>query len=139
MVGRTWPESEVQSLRDMIAVGMTFNEIAANIGKSRNSIAGMAWRLKIEKKKKPKIVKVKKVKPVKVIKPVIPKPEPVVIKEPVSPRYTITELTPNQCRWPIAQTDDGLHTFCANEKAEGKSYCPFHVKIAYVRPRMWGE
>jgi hypothetical protein len=50
----------------------------------------------------------------------------------VSAGKTIIHLNARECRFPIGETDDGTHLFCAAETAPGSSYCPACRKRVYA-------
>lgn len=47
---------------------------------------------------------------------------------------TLTELEMTECRWPLDDTLNGKHIFCAAPKKGGGSpYCARHHAMAYTR------
>jgi GcrA cell cycle regulator len=136
MGGHRWTDERLALLRRLASEGMSGQQIADKLGITRNAVAGMAWRLNIERPKKPKIKKAKPPKPA--INLQFAAKESVDGSNKITFRcYTILELSPGECRWPVGETADGLHTFCANRKDPAVSYCDYHAKIAYVKPRLW--
>lgn len=68
--------------------------------------------------------------------------DPVLVEAPVvsklafeadSLRVLIHELGPRQCKWEVNNAPVGEdHLFCGKRTDEGKSWCPYHAKLAYV-------
>lgn len=116
----------VERLRDLIARGLNFAQIAHDLGCTRNAAIGKAHRLGIVTaphkvgSTKPKIKlphpPVLRLEP----KP-FPRPAPVLAGE-----ITFLNLEPNHCRYLF---DDGL--FCGKPKAI-KSYCAYHASRCYL-------
>lgn len=123
------------------------SEIAAIFGKSRNSIIGMAHRLRLPHKKptggKPAS---KRFQPEPMFRPKLelPPKEPSALPLPRPERsVSILEATRHHCRAVIdpAGSPEGLAIFCGEPVEEGKFYkfCPYHMKRYTVPPRARGE
>lgn len=56
-----------------------------------------------------------------------------------TPGFTILDLRPSQCRWPLDDPNGGAFRFCGCERAPGRPYCAEHAKRAYVSlTKIWG-
>lgn len=49
--------------------------------------------------------------------------------------FTLVEIPPGGCRWPIAESEEGSYLFCDADQHGGKSYCCEHFALAYVPAR----
>lgn len=129
-----WTDEDIEKARQLYYSGATFSEIAGELSRTRNAIAGLCNRYQFKRAPKPPKVIVKKkilsaiVKKAREIVEVIAPPIPTVRNSPKS----LIELEPRDCRWPIGDSD---FQFCAEEIVEGKPYCLKHCKLAYVPSR----
>jgi GcrA cell cycle regulator len=55
---------------------------------------------------------------------------------PPAERKSLEDLEPRHCRWPIGDPRAPDFHFCGKGKVEGKPYCEFHVRRAYVTTRV---
>ena len=63
-------------------------------------------------------------------------PMPVLASPPRPPNHiSIVDLTPNQCKFPIGDTNALDFTFCGQDQFKAKPYCEFHCQIAYPKWR----
>lgn len=149
-----WTDEMVESLKQMWKKGLTTNEIAKNLGVSKNSIVGKVHRLNLTARPSP--IKKKEDMPapceVKAEETVETKQEAVVEKEPlmtktetVKPAVSegknknnsyikLTELDNHTCRWPIGDPKDDNFCFCGKKVRSGQTYCEEHSALAYVKP-----
>lgn len=123
---------------------------------TRNAISGLVWRMdlpprpphtkKIRRRKRnpkpqilqvvpplaPAVVEV----PVVVNLQVVPPPAPAVVEVPVGVKrkpagtYSIFDLMPSNCRYPIG---NGPFTFCGAEALWPSSYCEKHTRLCFIR------
>lgn len=124
---------------------LTYKDIAKMLGTTRNTIAGLVYRLDVAKltpeeisvrqkpKKPPKERSVSTIPDIKVkiFKPSKPVPEKTELWQAL-PGTTPIRLLPaekGQCRWPIGHR---THTVCGQPTAEGSSWCPTHHAIVFL-------
>lgn len=130
-----WTNEDVEKARQLYYNGATFSEIAEQLSRTRNAIAGLCNRYQFKRAPKPPKIMVKKkilsaiVKKAKEIAEVIAPPPP---PPPRNAPKSLIELESRDCRWPIGDND---FQFCAEEVVEGKPYCLKHCKLAYVPSR----
>ena len=114
-----WTKEEFDVLLEHWGKGKTATQIGNMIGKSKRSVIGKAFRLKLNQQKpvfRARSFSIKiKVKEIPVI----------ITCESVKSLLTLEK---NECRWPIG---DPVMGFCGKEKVDGKPYCLGHCKIAY--------
>jgi GcrA cell cycle regulator len=132
---KPWTPEEDQHLKELRENGYPFSKCAKILERSINSIAGRCLRLNLCKSNNTarddlvtnRVVARKKAAMV---------PKPIVVKPSTrSVVSDITELTNNQCRWPIGDVGDEDFHFCSQTKEDGSSYCSEHNTVAYVKPR----
>ncbi|NTG94233.1 GcrA family cell cycle regulator [Rhizobium rhizogenes] len=146
-----WTDERIESLKTLHAEGLSASKIAARLGGvSRNAVIGKVVRLGLgplqgnhQVKSKVAIVRAprsRKAKPdpVKIseLQEFMDRaPPPVVeaIPKPVSLGLKLLELSDfiRECRWPEGERAD--ITFCGHDVVEGKSWCPYHARLAMGR------
>jgi GcrA cell cycle regulator len=148
-----WPVEAIDTLKRLIAEGLSFSQIGARLGKTRNAVIGKAHReglsgtadyKKCHKPARPggRVPKAKKLKPWRELQvrrsaqvfenaPFIPGPELVI---PVNERKGILDLGENDCRWPIGDPQEADFHFCNGRKVPGLAYCEHHARRAYQPP-----
>lgn len=143
-----WTDEMVEGLKKMWKQGLTTNEIAKNLGVSKNSIVGKVHRLNLTARPSP--IK-KKEDESAADKTEAAKPEaknikkitinPVEIKAPAPEKapgggtcLKLTELDNHTCRWPVGDPRDDNFCFCGKKVRGGQTYCEEHAAIAYVKP-----
>lgn len=146
-----WTEESVGLLRDLWAEGLSSSAIGVELGVTRNSVLGKAYRLGLKprplsvesdkqsgQKALPETIKVSAAKA-----RVAPKVPHVKNKS----RFTSVSRSPNLlaatlyvvdpkgsgCMWPIGDPKDPDFHFCGSLSAVGRSYCPEHCTVAYLR------
>ena len=152
---QTWTDERVELLKEHFAAGLTCREIADDIGVSRNAVIGKLSRLNLTRGDTRGRRRAEK----KTGRPGSARSNPLRAKplhrlvlivdlfaSPVSPedpssidegnRRSLLELGPNQCRWPISTPGAADFCFCGNTAAEGESYCPGHIRLAYRPTRL---
>ncbi len=143
----SWTDERVSLLKKLWGEGRTAAEIAKELGEgvTRNAVIGKAHRLKLSgrvspiqqnKKSSTKTVerKVEKVsKSIQVVKPLAAAAEPA--PNPVSREdqdlFSLMDLKPRMCRWPVGDPQDQEFGFCGCECIMGLPYCSEHAKQAY--------
>ncbi len=150
-----WTDSEINELKNLWTKGLSGSQIAAVLGKSRNSIIGKAHRLKLEYRgnrpppgqvPKPKQHKkrIRTKRPVTSMLTKYTKSTPPVFypaSQPVAPRppISIMELDDSRCREIVGRGNDGLAVYCGDMTFSGKPYCAAHCAMNYQpadhRPR----
>lgn len=153
-----WTDDMIEKLRRMWKQGLTTNEIAKNLGVSKNSIVGKVHRLNLTARPSP-IKKKNEQSPEKVVEKISAHDEkslknsknvkkitiePVEIKISSAPAVSansnkngcvpLTELDNHTCRWPLGDPRDENFCFCGKKVRSGQTYCEEHAAIAYVKP-----
>lgn len=149
-----WTEEMVEGLKSMWKQGLTTNEIAKNLGVSKNSIVGKVHRLNLTArpspiKKKDETAEVSKATAAPAPAAPAAKPtkkitiNPVEIKTPIAAGETkntqegcisLMELSNHTCRWPLGDPREDTFCFCGKKVRTGQTYCEEHAAIAYVKP-----
>ena len=150
----SWAEEHSQALREYLARGLSFSEIANainarfNTAYSRNATIGRARRLGLSgperpdrparpKRQQPNPARQKKMRPRVVAEP---RPKPRVLERAAAlqlrcvgivPRHlSLLELEDGDCRYPYGGDADGeAITFCGHPRREGSSYCVSHFHL----------
>jgi GcrA cell cycle regulator len=136
-----WTAEQTTILCREWAKNQTASEIAKLVGKSRNAVIGKAHRLCLT----PKDVISGKVSPLllpaieerkrkkKVTESLPPKPiaesKPINRKKPIG----MLELNVDTCRAPVGYDRKGMVTYCGCKTQFGKSFCPTHCRIFYIK------
>lgn len=148
-----WPPEDIQKLKDLLFDGLSFSQIGARLGRSRNAVIGKAHREglsgtaeykkchkparpggrvpKAKKKPKPWTQFERKSAAVFASEPFTPGPELVI---PPNERKGILDLQENDCRWPIGDPQKADFHFCNRKKVPGLAYCEAHSRRAYQPP-----
>jgi len=109
-----WTDERIEQLKDLWNQGLTTGEIGKRLGVSKNAVVGKAHRLGL--KGRPSPIKRAKAEP----------------KKKETAVYSIIDLSPQTCRWPIGDPKlPGFH-FCGKPVRPGKPYCAEHCEVAYV-------
>jgi len=156
-----WTTEMIEGLKKMWKGGLTTNEIAKELGVSKNSIVGKVHRLNltsrpspikkkdgedeievvqtetvvvaVEEEQKPQKKSKKESAPSKAFEP---EAMPLPVEAELKKRRCIklSELDSHTCRWPIGDPKDDHFCFCGNKVRAGQTYCDEHAAIAYVKP-----
>jgi len=139
MMSFDWSDDKSKRLTSLYMGGMSFSEIAAKIGCTRNAAIGKAHRMKLPARETVVVVVKEKVaarviSAIKKVFSVTPPPEP---KQPPDPKHrcTILKLTDKTCRFPLWRTDDPPNSkkfYCGAPGAEfssGRPYCGHHTHL----------
>ncbi len=148
-----WTDEMVENLKKMWKQGLTTNEIAKQLGVSKNSIVGKVHRLNLTARPSP----IKKKEETASAKPTVAETSskiPVNKTTQKSSPYTetgtkpvsfeksstnsaclkLTELDNHTCRWPVGDPRDDGFCFCGKKIRSGQTYCEEHAALAYVKP-----
>ena len=134
-----WTPDQVNKLKELYGKGSTASQIATIIGKTRNSIIGKSFRLKLSAKIIPKNNNLKhvsqrqehttqpgrKTRKSKFKSLLLDKDF-----EPENPK-SLEELHDNICRWPIGHPNEPNFYFCGRKSMKEFSYCRLHVLWAF--------
>lgn len=141
-----WTDESVEQLRQMWAQGLTANEIAKNLGVTKNAIVGKVHRLCLTARPSP--IKSKEnegeeaelltvettvkqtAKSVSEEKISSAKPAPKACKD---INIKLVDLDSHTCRWPIGDPRDDDFCFCGKKVRTGQTYCDEHSQMAYVK------
>ena len=135
----SWTPDQVSKLKELYGKGNTAGQIAAIIGKTRNSIIGKGFRLKLSAKSIPKNNNLKHVSQRKENttqsgrKTRKSKFKSLLLDknfEPENPK-SLEELHDNICRWPIGHPNEPNFYFCGRKSMKDFSYCKLHVLYAF--------
>jgi GcrA cell cycle regulator len=151
----SWQPEHSEALRDYLAKGLSFAEIARAINArfhtaySRNATIGRARRMGLagparsdhrgrpKRQRKPRPTRLQRMRKRRVAKP---RPSRPVQKRAAAlklrcvaivPRHlSLLELEPNDCRYPFGGDEDGeAITFCGHPRRQGSSYCVSHFHL----------
>ncbi len=152
----SWEPKHSDALRDYLAKGLPYSEIArrinaafntdytrnATIGRARRmGLAGVAETGRPSKRRKPNFLSIRKLRKIskkhRAAKSRLPRP---VLKRAVAlklrcvgiePRHlSLIELEARDCRYPYGGDKDGeAITFCGHPRQEGSSYCAPHFHL----------
>jgi GcrA cell cycle regulator len=153
MQSSSWAEQHSQALREYLAKGLSFSQIAEalnarfNTAYSRNATIGRARRLGLSAPERPKRPAPLK-SPTKPARPRIKKVDAraSTVSRPkaagpaealklrcvgIVPRHlSLIDLKPGDCRYPYGGDQDGeAITFCGHPRREGSSYCVAHFHL----------
>lgn len=138
-----WTEERVEELKQLWADGLSASQIARQMGGvTRNAVIGKVHRLGLSgrgaptRSSRPRRVTM----PKPAVKPVITKPLPAVVEDPVTlsdgNHANVLTIRDSMCKWPIGDpTQSGFH-FCGRPTKHGASYCEGHAELAYQPPQM---
>jgi len=149
-----WTTEMVEHLTQLWMEGMTTNDIARELGMSKNSVVGKVHRLNLMSRPSP----IKKKEDEQILSADAPETVEIVVEneeevvevaaptkvfqthqtaakdEPEKTCIKLSELDNHTCRWPIGDPKDEDFCFCGKRVRAGQTYCDEHAAIAYVRP-----
>ncbi len=141
-----WTNEMIDQLKQMWKKGFTTNEIAKELGVSKNSIIGKVHRLNLTARPSP-IKKKEKTPAPETNTKVASKPSnpqdsksqkitinPIEVTAHKNTCLKLGELDGHTCRWPIGDPKDDNFCFCGKKVRAGQTYCDEHAAIAYVKP-----
>ncbi len=114
---KTWTPERIETLKALWNDGLSAAEIAEEIGVSKNTVIGKAYRLDLERRPSP-------------IKPK-PKPKLVDLTQPFP--TTDQPHEPVGCRWIEGDVQEGEWRYCQAPQKTGSSYCEHHHPRCYRR------
>ena len=135
----SWTPEKVRKPKEWYGKGNTAGQIAAIIGKTRNSIIGKSFRLKLSARTVPKNNNIRRVSH---LQENVAQPERKTRRskfksllldknfEPENPK-SLEELDDEVCRWPIGHPDEPDFYFCGRKSMKDFSYCKLHVLYAF--------
>ncbi len=123
--GDTWPQDRIDRLKALHAKGLTYTEIAAEIGGTRSSIGGKIARLQLTPKTQLAFTR----RPTRPRTPPKPVPKPVPIEAPPSLDLPLESLGSDMCRYTAGE--DAPYAFCAQPTKRGVPFCAYHVTTCY--------
>ena len=154
-----WTTEMIEGLKKMWKKGLTTNEIAKELGVSKNSIVGKVHRLTLTSRPSPikkkdgedddlfvqltpeenvpqpkEEVQIELEKEQQTAQEIQTKPLPVETELKKRKCIKLSELDSHTCRWPIGDPKDDRFCFCGNKVRAGQTYCDEHAAIAYVKP-----
>lgn len=147
-----WCEDTLAQLRELWEAGYKTIDIAAALGPrfTRNMVIGKAWRLRLTPRQSGFPTRTEKASPVprpprppppRPPKPPPPPPSPALVPpaapprpEPHMRRLQLVQLNHRSCRWPLGDPQQAGFSFCGAD-APNHVYCPFHLRLAFARPR----
>jgi GcrA cell cycle regulator len=145
----------VERLTKLWADGDTAQQIAIELGVTRNSVIGKVHRLGLPgRPKRPAGTIPRRRKPrsqratMRIVRPAVrgntalaarharerqfePQPELIENIIPIGQRCSTLELSEGKCRWPIGDPGKPDFFFCGGKTIEGLPYCGYHARIAY--------
>lgn len=141
-----WPKDESDFAIKLWKSGVSSNEIAKQLHRSRGSVVGHLLRKGLQRKyaldpthrkyPTPIYVPKQRVSMSKAPKPpVAPKPTKTERQSPPSQRRTVFTVAERDCRFPIGDPRSPQFYFCGAVKKDGSSYCEYHWNVAYRMPQ----
>lgn len=128
----SWTDDRVALLKKLWGEGKTAAEIASELGGvTRNAVIGKAHRLKLSNRVSP-IQQNKKV--AVVANETAARPPKRIQKVPLQDNRqgkSLTDLKPQECRWPLGDPREESFGFCGYKIIAGLPYCAEHAKLAY--------
>jgi len=158
-----WTDENKKIVRDYWMQGYSALWIGNKLGKTRDTIMGLVWRLGLMRVERPanpqphvqrKGNRFNGRKPIKAIlghnrsdgKPVtmkdVPMPEPSVAAKTSyrkDGKITLEDLRHNSCRWPIGDPLLPGFGYCGAATDGVSPYCVIHKKTAFYNPRQTGN
>jgi GcrA cell cycle regulator len=155
LTDKDWTEDEQLRLEELHKSGMTHSQIAAVLGRSRNSVIGRVMRTGLRDKGyregyrgKPTYAQrsqaQKEYVPRRRIRrektPLAAALETDEYMEPSHPTGmrlidNILDLKKNSCRFPLGDPGTDGFRYCGNDAVQLLPYCPHHARIAYQPPQ----
>ncbi len=154
-----WTPEAIERLKALWAEGHSTAEIARRMGLSKNAVVGKVHRLNLPGRPSP--IKRDGNAPPRPPKPkrqatsdgVIRSREPFVppappellaglpaeevstfsLSAPPSVPESVFRRRVSNCRWPIGEPGQPGFRFCVSDAMSGKSYCPEHAAVAYIK------
>lgn len=133
-----WNEQREESLKELVAGGITGSQIASDLGTTRNAVIGKISRMGLVRPPRQYQPRVKRKQSsadhslkvrVAFTKIAIPP-----VQEPVYSdlqKCSLMELNEHTCRWPVGNPGDPGFFFCGATPVDELPYCAYHSRIAY--------
>ncbi|MEX2450935.1 MAG: GcrA family cell cycle regulator [Rhodospirillales bacterium] len=118
--GFSWTPEKVDALRAGWRAGKSAERIGAEIGTTKNAVAGKVDRLNLKKRRRTQAEM---------------RAEEARRAEASRAKNLIFDLTAKTCRWPTGHPGDPDFGFCCADAVAGRPYCAAHCKRAYA-PRV---
>jgi GcrA cell cycle regulator len=134
-----WTDESVEKLRQLWMQGLTANEIAKQLGVTKNAIVGKVHRLCLTARPSP--IKVKDEVEENIESQEVKEGAACEFDAKVAAKQRAEELTniklvdldSHTCRWPIGDPRDDDFCFCGKKVRSGQTYCDEHSVMAYVK------
>lgn len=118
-----WPPERIEQLRQLVAAGMIFREIAALMGITKGAAIGKAQRMGFTRDADAPLT------PMQLVQH-----EADARRHPPSPPPCPSFPPPGGCLWPHGHPREAGFHFCAERVASpGLPYCSEHFRRAYIR------
>ena len=117
-----WTDSKIEQLKELWKQNTLTNEIAEQLGTTKNSVIGKANRLNLEQRRRGNSFGIKYATPK-------PKEIPLHTVEELKNRPTLEEIEFHQCRYPLGERNDPPKYFCGHDRYKNYSYCKPHVEL----------
>lgn len=140
-----WTQEQIDTIIEL-APFVKYGDIAKVVKHSRNAVSGKIWRLRLEGKISPKVIILSSRPPRirrKIIKakPIVPPPEPKVIKMVAPIPIEDIEIDPNRvtianvtgCRYPLHKHERGINMELCG-RPTNSSWCVEHKALVF-QPR----
>ncbi len=115
-----WDDAMIESLKTLWESDLSTAAIGRELGVSKNSVCGKAFRLGLASR----------ASPVRTKGSSRTKPQKNRVKD--CRIFSVVDLRANMCRWPEGHPDQDGFNFCAKPVVQGKPYCEAHCAIAYT-------
>ena len=131
----TWTTERIALLKERIDAGLSCEQIAREIGVSRNAVIGKANRLGLSRERtgarntaRPRIATQRRTLLALWANPQLASGE---APENSVNRCSLFELQEWHCRWPLGDPSAENFGFCGNKPVDGLPYCASHARMAY--------
>ena len=124
-----WDEDKLNKLKKLWDDGLPITKIGNELGVSRNSIAGKAHRMGLQKRNSPisKSGELRKNQSKKNLETNKDLPLKIMLRN--------VEWSRNRCCWPIGDPKLPGFAFCGTPITPGRPYCEEHSNLAYTNTR----
>lgn len=137
--GDGWSEQEVETVKEHWPLGFSAGEISRVLGhkgfsKTRNAVIGKIHRLGLTRSYDPAMqnaINARRAAAERKKQPPNPPPLPPAPPDEPKPLGPKGEFAPG-CQWIGSDPRLPGWRMCGHERVPGRSYCPFHSKLAYV-------
>src|SRR5262245_62652770 len=139
---KLWSKATVRNLHFAYCNGLTFTQMGALLGRTRNAVSGKIERLRRADPERwrlrPREWPTKGSSPRARIQTPLPPLEGSIFLEDDDvpfkvdiPDLALFRLEQGECRWPIGDVGAKGFRFCAEEAAPGCPYCALHMRVAH--------